>query len=538
MQLRDYQIDCTAATYQWFAQNKEGNPLIVLPTAAGKSVCIAELIKSAIAASTTQRFLVVTHSKELIQQNHDKLIALWNRAPTGIYSASIGIKKHDRQIVFAGIQSIYNKAHIFGHRDLIIVDECHSIPNKAEGTYHQFLDGVKRINPRARVIGYTATPYRMKGGHLLNGGIFTDIAYELPIRTLLDRGYLCPVYTKAPEDKQVSMDGVRTVAGEYNQKQMQDRYLEGNVTYEAVKDALARAADRKCFLVFCAGVEHAKMTHEILQSFGLRGDVVCDKTPKDERDASIEMLRNGEYDYLTNNAILTTGTDIPRIDCIIILRSMKSRGLYVQIVGRSMRLHDDKTYSLLLDYGGNVDRFGAIDQQPEGKKMIDDAQDRGAPFKRCNEDNVDSNLWHDEPCGGISHATAKKCEVCGAPFIEKEKHDTVAAQGSIITPDIPEPEEWNVTNVYYSTHFSASSGKTTLKISYYDGLMKICDEYKSLKQIYYYMKGFFNGEMKYFATIEDAVDYCSKHANNPVMIRTLPEGKKYLKVVGYGFASA
>lgn len=537
MELRDYQVDCTAATYAWFAQNKEGNPLIVLPTAAGKSVCIAELIKSAIAASTTQRFLVVTHSKELIQQNHDKLIALWKNAPTGIYSASIGLKQSQRQIVFAGIQSIHKKPHIFGHRDLIIIDECHSIPNTEDGTYHKFLQEMKRINPRVRVVGYTATPYRMKGGHLLNGGVFTDIAYELPIRALLDRGFLCPVYTKAPEDMQVSMEGVRTVAGEYNQKQMQDKYLDGDVTLKAIKDALARATDRKCFLIFCAGVEHAVMTHNILRDLGLRGNVVCDKTPADERDSSIEKLRSGEYEYLTNNAILTTGTDIPRIDCIVILRSMKSRGLYVQIVGRCMRLHDDKKYSLLLDYGGNVERFGAIDQQPEGRKMIDAGGNQAAPFKRCNAENVDSKQWHEKPCGGISHATAKKCEICGAPFVDKEKHDTVAANGAVITPPSLELEEWEVTDVTFSAYFSKKSGNTTLRISYYNGWTKIVDEYKSLKQVFYFMKGFFGGEQKSFPTIEDAADYCNKEAIKPIMIQTIKDGK-YDRVIGYGFPSS
>jgi DNA repair protein RadD len=540
MQLRDYQIQATQAVYNWFAHNKEGNPLVVLPPGSGKSVCMAELIRSAIQACPTQRILSLVNVQELIQQNHDKLKALYPAAPAGIYSAGIGIKEPRKQIVFAGIQTARNKAPILGYRDLIIVDECDSIPNKQEGVYHAFLDQMRQINPKLRIVGYTATPFRMKGGHLLNGDTFHDIAFEVPIKQLIDQGYLCPVYTKAPEDKQVSMDGVRVTHGEYNQKAMEQRYMEGDVTALALRDAMNRSGDRKCYLVFCAGVDHAKMVHEMMQDMGMKGNVVCDKTHKTERAESIENLRNGKFDYLTNNAILTTGTDIPRVDCIIILRSMRSRRLYIQIVGRETRLHPDKQYALLLDYGGNVDRFGAIDQQPEGRKAIEDAQDRGAPFKRCNEDNVDLEQWNDEPCGGISHAKAVKCEICGAPFIEKEKHGIEAAHGALITPDIPEPEEWEVTKVVFSVHFSNNTGKETLKISYYKGLIKICDEYKGLQKIYYTMQGWFNGEKKSFATIQEAKDYCQTYATIPIAIKTISnkDNKKYLQVIGYGFATA
>ena len=538
MILRDYQHESIKSIYDWFAQNKEGNPCVVLPCGAGKSLVIAAFVQSILKVAPTQRIVITAHCKELIAQNSEKLRLLSPHLSYGIYSAGLGKKQSHYSVVYAGIQSIYKKAHLLGHRDLLIVDEAHTIGK--EGIYINFINALKQINPRLRVVGLTASPFRTKGGHITNFGVFHDIAFELPIRKLLDEGYLCPIYTKAPEDKQISMDGVKVTAGEYNQKAMQQRYMEGDVTALALTDAMERSGDRKCYLVFCAGVEHAKMVHEMMQGMGMKGNVIHEGTPAKERDEGIEKLRSGEFDYLTNNAVLTTGTDIPRVDCIIILRSMKSRGLYIQICGRAMRLHADKEYSLLLDYGGNVDRFGAIDQQPEGRKAIEAAQDRGAPFKRCNEDNVDLEQWNDEPCGGISHAKAVKCEICGAPFIEKEKHGIEAAHGALITPDIPEPEEWEVTKVVFSVHFSNNTGKETLKISYYKWLIKICDEYKGLQKIYYTMQGWFNGEKKSFATIQEAKDYCQTYATIPIAIKTISnkDNKKYLQVIGYGFAIA
>lgn len=124
MQLRDYQIDAVNSVYEYFAQGNKGNPLVVLPTGAGKSVVIAELIRSAMAMDREQRFIMATHVKELIAQNHQKLMTLWHNAPAGIYSAGLGKKQAHHPIIFGGIQSMRDKAEIFGYRHVLFVDEC------------------------------------------------------------------------------------------------------------------------------------------------------------------------------------------------------------------------------------------------------------------------------------------------------------------------------------------------------------------------------------------------------------------------------
>ncbi len=192
--LRDYQKEAIDSIYKYFDDN-DGNPLVELPTGAGKSLINAGFIERTVMTWPGTRILMLTHVKELIEQNHEKLLTLWPSSPCGIYSASLKRKDKHQDIIFAGIQSIYNKAFELDKFDLVIIDECHMVPNKASGTYRKFLADLKIANPKVKVIGLTATPYRLDNGMLTHGDdrIFTDTCYRLPIKTLLDRGYLAPV---------------------------------------------------------------------------------------------------------------------------------------------------------------------------------------------------------------------------------------------------------------------------------------------------------------------------------------------------------
>ena len=535
MQLRDYQIDAVNSVYEYFAQGNKGNPLVVLPTGSGKSVVIAELIRSAMAMDKNQRFIMATHVKELIAQNHEKLMTLWHNAPAGIYSAGLGKKQAHHPIVFGGIQSMRDKAEIFGYRNVIIVDECHLLPNKAEGGYNTFLKGLQRNNPNIKVIGLTATPYRMAGGHLLNGEIFTDICFEYPILKLIERGYISPVYTKAPTVEQVDLSNVRTVAGEYNQREMQNAFMADCVTERALDDVFKRATQHKSFLFFCAGVEHAQHTHKLLQTRGLKGAVVYDKTPANEREKAIQSLRNGTYDYLCNNAVLTTGTDIPRIDCVVLLRSTKSRGLYVQMVGRGMRLFEGKTHCLLLDYGGNVDRFGAIDSQPQGKKALTDSGEAGtAPFKRCITENLEPTF---EGCEEVNHAKATHCIKCGAPFVQKAPHEDIAAQGDIINKPIEVKLGIYPTNIFFEHHIKRDNGNETMRIDYHWGVASYCSEWLGLARASKRLKQWFpNGEHLKATSVTELIAIAKEHAILPevVYIKKQPDSK-YYEVLSYDF---
>jgi len=210
LSLRYYQSAAIQGIYAYF-ETQAGNPLICIPTAGGKSLVMASFVEGVLKAWPDQRILIVTHVRELIEQNHAELKRLWPEAPAGIYSA--GLKQRDiaARILFAGIQSIHRKLPEVGHCDLVLIDEAHLIPRASNTMYRRFLDGLKRQNPLLKVIGFTATPYRLDSGRLHEGkdAIFTDIAFEVSVRELIDAGYLAPLVSKRMAT-QLDVSGVGT----------------------------------------------------------------------------------------------------------------------------------------------------------------------------------------------------------------------------------------------------------------------------------------------------------------------------------------
>jgi hypothetical protein len=200
--LRPYQQAAITSIYGYF-EKESGNPLVVIPTAGGKSLVMAAFIDGVLKAWPDQRVLVVTHVRELIAQNHAEMLGLWPEAPAGIYSAGLGRRDARARILFAGIQSIHDKATRIGHADLVLIDEAHLIPGRSNTMYRRFLNDLQAINPALKVIGLTATPFRLDSGMLHEGenALFTDIAYEVSVRDLIDQGYLSPLISKQTQTR-------------------------------------------------------------------------------------------------------------------------------------------------------------------------------------------------------------------------------------------------------------------------------------------------------------------------------------------------
>ena len=200
--LREYQQRAIDQLYDWFEAASSGNPCIVLPTGAGKSHIVAALCKDAVQRWPETRILMLTHQKELIEQNAEKMRQHWPNAPMGIYSASIGRRCLSEPITFAGIQSVRNKSSAIGHIDLCIIDECHLVSHKDEGGYRTLLSQLKAINPALRVIGLTATPYRLGHGLITDKpALFDDLIEPVTIEELVYKGYLSVLRSKVTDFK-------------------------------------------------------------------------------------------------------------------------------------------------------------------------------------------------------------------------------------------------------------------------------------------------------------------------------------------------
>ena len=451
--LRPYQQAAIAAIYGYFQENK-GNPIVILPTAAGKSLVAASFIEGVLKSWPDQRILIVTHVRELIAQNHAEMIGLWPEAPAGIYSAGLGKREARARILFAGIQSIHRRAAEIGHTDLVLIDEAHLIPGNSSTMYRRFLDGLARINPALKVIGLTATPFRLDSGMLHEGknALFTDIAYEAPVRDLIDAGYLSPLVSKQPTTR-LDVSKVGTRAGDFIQRDLAAAVDQEAITRAVVTEIIEHGRDRKSWLAFCSGVEHARHVAEEFARQGIICSTIFGDTPKDERDAIIVAFKRGEIRALASMGVLTTGFNAPAVDLIALLRPTKSAGLYVQMVGRGTRLAPGKENCLVLDFAGNVRRHGPIDLVRP--KRPGEGGGGDAPTKVCPK------------CESIIALSAAECPDCGYVFPPREvKIAPTAATLPVLSPKV----QWlPVHGVSYSRH-DKLGGLHSLKVTYSCGL--------------------------------------------------------------------
>ena len=333
--LRDYQQRAIDQLYQWMRDGGEGNPCLVLPTGAGKSHIVAELCKDAVQNWPDTRILMLTHVKELILQNAEKMREHWPNAPLGIYSASIGRKELDEPITFAGIQSISKKSAQIGHVDLIIIDECHLVSHKDEGGYRSLIAELTAINPALRVIGLTATPYRLGHGLITDApAIFSALIEPVSIEELIYKGFLATLRSK-PTKAKLSTDGVHKRGGEFIESELQAAMNTDDNNYAVVREIISRADDRKAWLFFCAGVAHAEAVRDVLKEHGVTAECVTGATSKTERERILREYKAGKIKALTNANVLTTGFDYPNIDLIAMMRPTMSPALYVQKIGRA-----------------------------------------------------------------------------------------------------------------------------------------------------------------------------------------------------------
>ena len=359
--LRDYQERAVTGVYQWMASH-QGNPCIVAPTGSGKSWIIAALCEDVLHRwPDTRRILVLSHVKELLQQDAEKIVKAWPEAPLGIYSAGLNSRQIER-ITVAGIQSVYKRADALRPVDVVIVDEAHLINTQAVGMYRRLLDDLIDDDGHGpRVIGLTATPYRLGQGMITEGdeALFAGLVEPVTITELVDRGFLSPLRSKLTETE-LNVNDVHTRGGEFIESELaravDDQDLNTGIAGEIVK----RGEGRRSWLVFCTGIAHAEHMRDALRAEGVIAEVVTGKTPKDERAQILDAYKRGETTALTNANVLTTGFDAPETDLIAFCRPTMSPGLYVQMAGRGMRPAEGKTDCLVLDFAGNVQRHGPI----------------------------------------------------------------------------------------------------------------------------------------------------------------------------------
>lgn len=458
LQLRSYQQEGLNALWNYFQSGNKGNPLLCWPTGTGKSILPAIWINSVMKLWPTQRFLLLTHVKELIAQNSEVLQTVWPFAPLGIYSAGLKQKDAAMPIVYAGIQSAKNNPHLFGHRDIIFIDEAHLINQDEASMYQSFLATMKLVNPSLKIIGMTATPFRMGMGMITDGGIFTDIVHDLcsldSFNRLIAEGYLAPL---VPLRTKIELDvsNVDMAKGEFIQSQLQHAVDVAKVTYEGLRELVEAGHNRRSWLLFASGIEHAEHIAEMLQSFGIDCAAVHSENSPEFNDKAIVAFKNYSLRSIVNYGKLTTGFNHPGIDLIGMFRPTMSVPLWVQMLGRGTRPCEGKKDCLVLDYARNTPRLGPINDPVIPRKKGEAVGE--VPVKIC------------DTCGVFNHIKNKICTHCQSEFDFEIKITKSSGKHELIKSDLPIVETFNVDRVIYTKHQKLDKAPC-LKVTYFTGI--------------------------------------------------------------------
>jgi DNA repair protein RadD len=570
---RPYQTEAVDSIWSYFATNS-GNPVLAMPTGTGKSVVIARFLQSVFNAFPHQRVMILTHVKELIQQNFEKLLTLWPFAPAGIYSAGLNSKDSSKPITFAGIASVAKKAKLFGRIDLIIIDEAHLVSPSEATMYQAFIAALREANPYLKVIGLTATPWRLGHGHITwpstdkHGNdvpsMFTDVCFDITtleaFNRLIGEGYLCPLVPKKTSTI-LSTDGLHMRGGEYIEGEMQAQFDKEELTRAALNEAVTLGEHRRKWLIFGSGTEHCDHIADMLNlEFDIPTGVVHSK--RAGRDETIRAFREGRIRAIVNNNMLTTGFDDPEIDLILCLRATASAVLWGQLLGRGTRplygidgrgtapdgskfdLSDiggrfaaieagGKISCLVLDYAGNTRRLGPINDPVLPRRKGE--KGGTAPVKECP---VCENYCHASVryCGGQPFQTALGC---GHEFVFGVKFKDKAATDELIKGEMPIVEVFKVDHITYSEHTKHDT-PPMMKATYYSGLRSFqnyfCIEHQNYAQRVARKLWTELTDIPFPATTEQALELSGK-LRAPTHIRVWLNdkkgGKSYPRIMAY-----
>lgn len=330
----------------------EGNrQAIVLPTGGGKTVCFAHLAAEHLRDHPGTRVLVLVHTDELVNQAYAKIRAIAPHLEAGIVKAAKNEIRAD--VIVASVQSLRSekRRNAIRHVTLVIVDECHHATAR---TYRTIMEHYGCFGSRAVfAAGFTATLERGDGGPL--GEVWSGVAFQRDIPWMIRKGYLIPPRGKRIEVPELDLRKVRTSGGDFREGDLGDALVSSLAPETIAKAFVEHAATRKA-IAFLPTVASACVMREAFVDQGVTAEVLHGNLGTEDRRSILKRFAAGEVQVLVNCMILTEGFDAPEVDCVIVARPTKSKPLYIQMVGRGLRVDPARPYAeqdcLLMDVVG------------------------------------------------------------------------------------------------------------------------------------------------------------------------------------------
>jgi DNA repair protein RadD len=494
VELRPYQNDAlTALEAHW--HKGRGAALIDMATATGKSLVIAEIIRRAIARDPSLRVLVAVHVRELVTQDVAALLTIWPDAPYGICSDGLDRRDHDQQIIFGTIQTLWRDVAELGRRDLLLVDEVQLVPRDGDGMYLTLIDYLRGLNPDLRMVGASATCFRLDSGYLDRGegALFERTVYSYGIADGIHDGWLARLSSKATSTK-IDVTGVGRRGGEFILSELERAANIADLVEAAVAELVEQGKDRRSWLCFCCGVDHAYSVRDAVRRHGISCETVVASTPSKERKAIFDAFRVGEIRCLTGVNAFSVGFNIPQVDLIALLRPTCSPGLLIQQVGRGTRKTGGKTDCRILDFAGNIRRHGPVDSiHVNGDTSVHPGNVLTKTCPKCREENL---------------RAATACSCCGHIFVSEPRRPQHAARADAV-PILSGETVWlPVRHSEFRAHHKQgnSAAPPTLRVDHLCGFTAY-SEYVSCQS--------FNSGARYYA----GQWWYAHGGNNPVPLR-------------------
>lgn len=415
--LRDYQRDGVEEIRAHFSRGIK-KVLFVSPTASGKTVLFSHIVAGV--ASRQKRVMVMAHRDELLRQISAALTES-NVRHGVIAGGSRGLSR--ASVTVASVMTLVRRLDHFKPPDLIICDEAHHCVGKTSW------GKIIAACPNAYVLGVTATPCRLDGTGL--GDVFQSMVIGPSVADLISRGYLAPPEVYAPLS-QPDLSGIKKRGGDYASNELSMAMDRPTITGDAVTH-YRRIADGKAAVAFCCSVQHAQDVAAEFRTAGYRAVSVDGNMDKDARRQAIADLASGKIQVLTSCEIISEGVDVPRIECGIMLRPTQSTGLWLQQVGRCLRIYPGKKSAIILDHAGNSLRHGLPEQEREWslKGIVHEErdQDSGPSLRTCPE------------CLAV-HPTKPICPRCGHVYeVNGREIDHVDGDLALLTPEQMEKQK-------------------------------------------------------------------------------------------------